>query len=74
MARRIDNKPRPHICKLVENTCKKTFILKRDITRHQRRHFPTKMFIVKNVLIQVQGLMLLIFTVNVDMGEFQTVE
>jgi hypothetical protein len=42
MARRIDNKPRPHICKLVENTCKKTFILKRDLTRHQRRHFPTK--------------------------------
>jgi hypothetical protein len=42
MARRIDNKPRPHICKLVENTCKKTFILKRDLTRHQRRHFPKK--------------------------------
>jgi hypothetical protein len=42
MARRIDNRPRPHICKLVENTCKKTFILKRDLTRHQRRHIPKK--------------------------------
>jgi hypothetical protein len=42
MARRIDTKPRPHICKLVENTCKKTFILKRDLTRHQRRHIPKK--------------------------------
>jgi hypothetical protein len=42
MARRIDIRPRPHICKLVENTCKKTFILKRDLTRHQRRHIPKK--------------------------------
>jgi hypothetical protein len=42
MARRIDNRPRPHICKLVENTCKKTFILKRDLTRHQRGHNPKK--------------------------------
>jgi uncharacterized protein YdeI (YjbR/CyaY-like superfamily) len=42
MARRIDNRARPHICKHVGNTCKKTFILKRDLTRHQRDHKPEK--------------------------------
>jgi hypothetical protein len=42
MARKIDNRPRPHICNHVGNTCKKAFILKRDLTRHQRDHNPKK--------------------------------
>ena len=42
MTRKIDNRPRPHICNHVGNTCKKAFILKRDLTRHQRGHNPKK--------------------------------
>jgi hypothetical protein len=41
MGPKIDNRPRPYACRH-QDTCNKTFILKRDLTRHARDHNPKK--------------------------------